>query len=501
MNALWNVFGSSERVNLKQLFDYPVFIWQIPCGSSSFDKKGGLSLSKSSARNVRATCRFLDDTYSHRYMIFNFSPLMVDLEESCRFGELMDYSKQPIEDFRLLIELCFTIMKWTLAGDEFTEENIHCAVLVFLEESPSIPYPNYAAMIATCYHIFNGCQSSGGRYTLEFVEGQLGIHRSRIHAASQECYVNYFQLLLDIPMLPSTRRRRLVRVSLHNMDSLKGMHLGLRVESEGKIMLFSDPTAWEEGSHATAQLLLNPQVSLFGDFAISVLQYELPVPPPPGQPEPPRPVHVLARCAFSTIFIHKETHHARARDMDYAAQSNLPGDSYILLHFEEVRPEVADGAYIEQLTQRIDQTPRHQMFLQWPWHLSAPDRHRDRSCFRGGSVEPSPSRRLPAFVSLQGEEERRYQDDDELASSLDLSPQARYHDPSPSPPNEPLSPPTPSVAGAPRLSKSERRRQRRRRRQQKRDLQSSPGISTDTIATSFPSRERVRASASLNVAW
>ncbi|KAH9597087.1 Formin [Trypanosoma melophagium] len=325
------------------------------------------------------------------------------------------------------------------------------------------------------------------------MEGQLGIRRSMYHAASQESYVNYFQLLLDLPILPNTQRLRLTRVSLHNMD-LRDAKLGLHIEHEGKTSVFSDPTAWDEivenEDDSTVQLSLNTQVCLFGDFSVSLLRYELLPQPPQGHAEPPRKVRLLARCAFSTVFLHQDTHHIRARDMDYATQNNLPSDSFMMLHFEKVDPLSGDDAYIGQITQRVEQSPRRQMFLLGPGPLASQDRYHDyassyydddyssggvyyradgvyrQSYCRGRSIERSLSRRMPHLILLD-EEERRYQDDDELVSSPDQledilltepfsNYQLRYssvQSPSPSPPPPPpgskgLPPPPPPPPGS-----------------------------------------------------
>ncbi|ORC77869.1 formin [Trypanosoma theileri] len=491
MNLLDGLFRSSNNCTMKEMLAYPVFIWQIPCGSVSINKKGGLVVGNSTAKNIRANCQYLDNTYSHRYMIFNFSPLMMDLEEACKYGELMDYSKQSIEDFRLLMELCFTIMKWTLAADQ----QDHYAVLTFLEESRSVPHPNYAAMIATCYHIFAGGQSNGGSYTLEFMEGQLGIRRSMYHAASQESYVNYFQLLLDLPIVPNTQRLRLTRVSLHNMD-LKGVKLGLHVEYEGKTSVFSDPTAWveevENEEDGTVRLSLNTQVCLFGDFSVSLLRYE-PLPPPlQGHGEPPRRVRLLARCAFSTVFLHQETHQIRARDMDYATQNNLPSDSFMLLHFEKVDPLSGDDAYIGQITQRVEQSPRHQMFLLGPDPLPSSNRYNNyassnrdddystngarcrademcrQNCVCGENIDRPLSRTI-TLVTLPEEEKRRSQEDYEVVSLPDKNKDIQQSESSNNVTCESLVTPSvttgngvslPSYGPTTRLSRSERRRQR-----------------------------------------
>ncbi|KAF8297008.1 formin-like protein [Trypanosoma cruzi] len=462
MDFLGSFFRLSHGDSLRQLFDYPVFIWQIPCGSSSMDKKGCLVLSNSTAKNIRANCNRLEKIYKGHYTIFNFSPLMMDLEDNCPHGELMDYSKQPVEDFGLLIELCLTIQKWTQANIE----QDHVVVLAFLEESSGITYPNYAAMIATCYHIFAGCPSDGGSYTLGFVEEMLGIRRSRYHAASQEIYVNYFQLLLDVPILPSAhlRRMRLTFVSLQGMFPLNGMRIGLRIENEGNVFLFSDPTAWEEErDNATLQLSLNPKPCLFGDFAISLLHYEPPSPTTSGHLESPWKVCVLARWAFSTIFVSEEIHHVRARDMDFAMQSQLPRDSYMRLHFVGGESEAADTTYVEQLTRRIDQAPRRQMTLMRPGPVSPPDRRHDASSCRadnevaggvyyradgmsrygsrgrGECAERSFLRALLPLTLLE-EGERCCQDDDELALSLSVPQPAHHYDPSSIPTNQPVSP-------------------------------------------------------------
>ncbi|RNF00416.1 putative formin [Trypanosoma conorhini] len=484
MNLLGSLFGPSHGDCLRRLFDYPVFIWQVPCGSSSIDSRGGLVLSSNTARNIRANCQTLATTYAN--MILNFSPLMMDLEDNCPHGELMDFSKQPVEDFRLLMELCIIIKKWT----QTPGKSGHVVVLVFLEESSRITYPSYAAMIATCYHIFAGCPSDGGSYTLGFVEEMLGVRRSRYHAASQEIYVNYFQLLLDVPILPSAHLRRtwLAAVSLHEMDSFKDMQLGLRIENEGNTFVFSDPTAWKaNGDDGALQLSLHPKQCLFGDFSISLLRYELSSPVLLGQPEPPPKPRVLARWAFSTIFVSRDTHHVRARDMDYAAQSHLPSDAYMQLHFVGGEAEAEDTAYAEQLTRRIDQSPRRQMALLRPGPLSPPDRRRDVSSCRGdddivggvyyradgtslhgshgrggGAERPFLHGVLP--LRPMEEEERRYRDDDELALSLDQPPPARHRDPSQPPTNHQNRASTFSSLTPAKPSSSWRRKERRKRR-------------------------------------
>ncbi|ORC88705.1 formin, partial [Trypanosoma theileri] len=255
--------------------------------------------------------------------------------------------------------------------------------------------------------------------------------------------------------------------------------LGLHVEYEGKTSVFSDPTAWveevENEEDGTVRLSLNTQVCLFGDFSVSLLRYE-PLPPPlQGHGEPPRRVRLLARCAFSTVFLHQETHHIRARDMDYATQNNLPSDSFMLLHFEKMDPLSGDDAYIGQITQRVEQSPRRQMFLLGPGPLASPDRFHDysgsyyddeystggvyyradgvyrQSCGRGRSVERSLSRRMPPLILLL-EEERRYQDEDDLVSSPDKLEDIQQSellnsDPSRHPSEQHLPPPPPPPGG------------------------------------------------------
>nr|CCC53112.1 putative formin [Trypanosoma vivax Y486] len=432
MSFFRGLFGSSRVVDLKQITEHPVYIWQIPCGRSSIDKNGRLSLTNTPLKDIKVTGEYLDKTHRHSYMIFNFSPLREEIESTLKCGEMLDYWGQNIEDFSLLIELCFTIAKWT--HNKYERLN-HCAVLAFLEESTNVPLPNYAAMIATCFYIFSGGHSDGGRFTLELIEEQLGIPHSRFHSASQECYVNYFQLLLDIPMLPSTRRRQLAHISLHNVESVKHMKLSLRLESEGRIHFIDDPAAWKSSGSSTMQLEIDSYVCLFGDFSITLLRHE-------ALSDSPRwKEHVVARHAFTTIFIHKDEHHVNWRDMDYVSQNGLSPDFYMVLHFVDVAPKAGDALYIEQLTQRIDQTPRHQMFLlaPEPFLVGAghPSHHteeestggvyyradggrRSVSRPRGGLPGRGAHKGVSFALILDEEDERCYQDDEEPTSSPEL---------------------------------------------------------------------------------
>ncbi|RNE95020.1 formin, partial [Trypanosoma rangeli] len=485
MNIFGSLFRPSHEDCLRRLFDYPVFIWQIPCGSSSIDSRGSLVLSSSTARNIRVNCRTLEKTYNSNFAILNFSPLMMDLEDACLQGELMDFSKQPLEDFRLLMELCIIIMKWT----QTPSKSGHVVVLAFLEESSCITYPSYAAMIATCYHIFAGCPSDGGSYTLGFVEEMLGIRRSRYHAASQETYVNYFQLLLDVPILPSVHLRRtwLTAVSLHEIASLRGMQLGLRVENEGKTHTFSDLTAWEaKDDDNTLQISLHPKQCVFGDFIISLLHYELPSHAPPGQPEPSLKPRVLARWAFSTIFVSRDTYHVRVQDMDYAEQNHLPCDAYMQLHFVEGEAEAEDATYVEHLTRRIDQSPRRHVALLQSGPLLPSDRRRNVSSCCGddelvggvyyrangtslcgshshGGGDGRSFLRGVLPLRIMEEEERHYRDDDELAPFLKDPQPVRHHDPSQLPTDHQITAPASLILAHSTPSRSWRRRERRRR--------------------------------------
>ncbi|RNF00417.1 formin [Trypanosoma conorhini] len=158
--------------------------------------------------------------------------------------------------------------------------------------------------------------------------------------------------------------------------------------------------------------------------------------------------------------------------MDYAAQSHLPSDAYMQLHFVGGEAEAEDTAYAEQLTRRIDQSPRRQMALLRPGPLSPPDRRRDVSSCRGdddivggvyyradgtslhgshgrggGAERPFLHGVLP--LRPMEEEERRYRDDDELALSLDQPPPGKLPPPPPPPPGKLPPPPPPPPPPAP----------------------------------------------------
>ncbi|AYU79195.1 formin-like protein [Leishmania donovani] len=432
--------------DLKQLLDTRVYVWNIPAGSTTLTDRN-LRVGRSTTRSIESTCSYLDNAETNRYIVFNFSPLMMELVEGCRCGQVLDFSKQSVENYGLLMEVCFTIRKWVYAGDtggrspvapsapspiggavsSSRHTHTHCAVLAFLEESPAVAHPNYAAMIGSCYLIFSGFPTYTGSGTLDFVERELGIPRSVYHAPSQESYINYFQLLFEIPVLPNPKRLTLTRVSLHNLSSLSKSKLGLQLDSaDGKApRLFSDPKAWRRGDPSTLEVYLDLNESVLGDFVLNVFLYDV------------QPIHSdsggvmagsspsvgssglvggvlpssmdgfqalsaashekalvglggaaslpttrfitgtskekklvqkgrLLRLAFSTIFIHQATHRVRVRDMDYAAANALPDDFYAQLHFSECAPADADEDYVRQITQRVEQSPQRQIMLSRP---------------------------------------------------------------------------------------------------------------------------------------
>lgn len=390
----------------REIFDTRVFVWNIPAGSTTVNEKG-LKVSKTTARSVEAMCARLDAEEADQYMIFNFSPLMMELVDTCRRGQVLDFSKQSVENYALLMEVCLTMHKWISAA---ATPRGHCSVMAFLQETDGVQHPNYAAFMASCYLIFSGFPSHGGSGTLGFVERELGIPRSLYHAASQESYVNYFQLLFEIPVLPNPKRMLLATVSLHNFGSLRERKLGLQLErTDRPPKLFSDPTAWARGDDGTAAVLLPIGCDVFGDFSIHVFEYTIdngtsggggaggglsrspapvdlqgsfaPIGSVPGSPSKDgtsgggqsptskRPaVHKrrLFRLAFSTIFIHQQAHRVRVRDMDYAKGSGLPDDFYAELHFTEGTALLHDGDYVRQITERVDKSPQRQLILSRP---------------------------------------------------------------------------------------------------------------------------------------
>ncbi|CCD12334.1 unnamed protein product, partial [Trypanosoma congolense IL3000] len=434
MGFFSTLFGSSRTANLKQIADYPVYIWQIPCGKSCLDKNGRLLLSTTPMKDIKNTGTFLDNNYKDCYMVFNFTPLMKELEAAFKHGEMLDYSKQSLEDFRLLIELCFTITKWAMTNREMVG---YCAVLAFFEECDALHIPNYAAMIATCFYIFAGGESHWGRYTLEYMEEHLGVPRSRYHAASQEHYANYFQLLLDVPVVPSTKRRRLNRVSLFNVEPIKDIMLTFYVECEGREYVLDHTNTTMRTEDLSIHFDVSDAVCIFGDFSVSLLRNS-------KLPEDKSGVFdTIARYAFSTIFIHEDSHQINSRSMDYTKQNNLTGDFYMILHFLDEDSNPRDALYAEQLRKRIDQSPRQMSFLLSMDSFGAKQQYRSPSaCLHeegqatgvyyradgtqagrcrtsGWKRSPSHQGRAPAVLIIAQEEERLYQDDEELASLND----------------------------------------------------------------------------------
>ncbi|CAM42287.1 putative pre-mRNA splicing factor [Leishmania braziliensis MHOM/BR/75/M2904] len=441
--GLQHYFSAGDG-DLKQLLDTRVYVWNIPAGSTTLTDRN-LRVGRSTTRSIESTCNYLDNAESNRYIIFNFSPLMMELVEGCRFGQVLDFSKQSVENYGLLMEVCFTIRKWVYAGDTDSGSPVappasspiggagaanrpthsHCAVLAFLEESPAVAHPNYAAMLGACYLIFSGFPTYTGSGTLDFVERELGIPRSVYHAPSQESYLNYFQLLFEIPVLPNPKRLTLTRVSLHNLSSLAERNLGLQLDrADGQApRLFSDPNAWCRGDPSTLEIYLDLNESVLGDFVLNVFLYDvqpihsrgvvaeshsspassslvggalssstdgvqaLPAALPEralvgvgGAASPPTTRFItgtskakkivqkgrLLRLAFSTIFIHQATHRVRVRDMDYATANALPDDFYAQLHFTECAPADTDENYVREITQRVEQSPQRQMMLSRP---------------------------------------------------------------------------------------------------------------------------------------
>lgn len=432
--------------DLKQLLDTRVYVWNIPVGSTTLADRN-LRVGRSTTRSIESTCSYLDNAETNRYMVFNFSPLMMELVEGCHCGQVLDFSKQSVENYGLLMEVCFTIRKWVYAGDtdgrspvapsapspiggavsSSRHTHTHCAVLAFLEESPAVAHPNYAAMIGACYLIFSGFPTYTGSGTLDFVERELGIPRSVYHAPSQESYINYFQLLFEIPVLPNPKRLTLTRVSLHNLSSLSKSKLGLQLDSADgtATRLFSDPNAWRRGDPSTLEVYLDLNESVLGDFVLNVFLYDVqpihrdsggvmagsslsagssslvggalpssmdgfPALSAASQEKAlvglggaaslPKTRFItgtskekkivqkgrLLRLAFSTIFIHQAMHRVRVRDMDYAAANALPDDFYAQLHFSECAPADSDEDYARQITQRIEQSPQRQIMLSRP---------------------------------------------------------------------------------------------------------------------------------------
>ncbi|KAK7194155.1 formin-like protein [Novymonas esmeraldas] len=518
-------YFSAAGGDLKELLDTRVYVWNIPVAGTTLTERG-LRVGRPATRSIESTCAYLDTAEADRYIVFNFSPLMMELVEGCRRGQVLDFSKQCMENYGLLMEVCFTIRKWVHAGDvdsgaleapiapsptgaEARQTHRHCAVLAFLEESPTVAQSNYAAMVAACYLIFSGFPTYGGSGTLGFVERELGIPRSTYHAPSQESYINYFQLLFEIPVLPNPRRLTLTRVSLHNLSSLEHRQLGLQLDvADGQAppRLYSDPQAWHRGDPSTLEVCLDLHESVFGDFVVNVFLYELqpgphrhpgdgaaapgsaeaslvlPVASPDktssaGAASPPSTRIItstakgrkviskerLLRLAFSTIFIHQATHRVRVRDMDYAAANMLPDDFYAQLHFTECDAADTDDDYIRQITQRVEQSPQRRIMASRPdpRDLMAPASvgagyrsssryapaedeecrggvyYRSDGTRRGGggggagaSMDPRLARYerslpltgatmlyLPAQLHMDSEDERRFDDEDDVAEA------------------------------------------------------------------------------------
>ena len=327
-----------------------IYVWNIPIHHNLRTVKGKAKV----AARITDVADELNRQYPDSYIVFNFSPLRALLQEHCSLGQVVDYSEQSIENFPILLQFCFTAHQWVSASEG------HIAIFAFSPERTEDPsYVDFAALLCSCYLMFSGTPCSSGSDVLHFVERDFGLVRSLLQRPSQESYVNYFHLMFEIPVLPNTKRLKLFKISLHNLENMSEQILSVQVETEGRTRTV-DQALWTMIRNSPTEVPeahLQIDMPVFGDFSLVVFKYSV------IDDEPARE-HLL-RYAFSTIFVHQQKHRVKLKDMDYANKNpTISHDFYALLHFGECSAAGAsDELYMKQLMCHIEKSPKKEMIL------------------------------------------------------------------------------------------------------------------------------------------
>ena len=314
----------------------------------------------------------LDASHPDAYMLFNFTPFPRTLMEKFQRGQVVDFfAETSPQNFFLLLQLCFTAHQWVHADKK------HVSVFVFTPERFSNPHVDCGAMISASYLMFMGMPAGGGLQMLQHVEKRFGLARSLKQRPSQESYTDYFHLLFDIPMLPNTKRLRLFKISLHNLEDANDMSPTVEIVTEGKTRIAGDgpitsamsaaagsaassaaPAAesvWQWDPSAV-EASLDLDMTVFGDFSVSLWRYAVIDDQPVKE--------YIFRCAFSTIFVHQQKHRIKLKDMDYGnSNPDLPHDFYAMLHFSDAPPGRGDEAYVHELQHHIEKSPMRSKIL------------------------------------------------------------------------------------------------------------------------------------------
>ena len=346
-------------------------------GDSSALRRQGDSLSQESAlalltapqlqrveRRVTEVVRDLGQLFPDTFIVINCTPFKAMLEDLCSAvgGQVMDFFPEETspENFYLLLELCFTIHQWVNADPH------HVAVFAFTPELPGHPHVDASALISACYLMFSGVPSTGGVQMMQFIERTYKVHRSIKQQPSQESYADYFHLLFEIPTIPNIKRLKLFQISLHNLENIGELILSVEVLSEGISKVCGRDANWVVGSDealhpssssASNEAALDLDVTVFGDFSVSIWKYSIVDDSPIKE--------YLFRCAFSTIFVHQQRHRVKLKDMDYGCSNvDLPHDFYAMLHFSDAPPEPNDTNYVSSLMAHIDKSPKKARILE-----------------------------------------------------------------------------------------------------------------------------------------
>lgn len=90
-----NSNDNSVSGSLRRLMHSHLYIWNIPAGSTAF-VNGKWQRSNTTLRNVQSVCNVLNTRWGDRYMLVNFSPFLMELYESCRTGQIVDFATHSV---------------------------------------------------------------------------------------------------------------------------------------------------------------------------------------------------------------------------------------------------------------------------------------------------------------------------------------------------------------------------------------------------------------------
>eukprot|EP00759_Apiculatamorpha_spiralis_P058045 PhF_6_TR896/c0_g1_i1/m.1411/K04512/DAAM; dishevelled associated activator of morphogenesis len=288
---------------------------------------------------------YLNEKKRDNYIIFNFTPL-INFGDSFEGGQVMRMPRTDIttEDFHMLLTFCITTSQWLSA------DRAHIAVLATFDSETTSQgkYIDCAALVTACYMYFTGCADQND-HVIQLLS-RKNLNLSTLQRPSQQSYVDFFKILLEVPDIPNTRRLKLERVCVHNSPLHLDSVFALQVECQGNIVFDADHDRVHCKEIDKSVLEFEIDAKLFGDFVLVLHYYDV------AQSFPKK--ICLFRFSFSTLFVNRASAKVTRKLLDYAATNDsLSADFNIVLHFQDVENEKRDQTYLEDIRMFIAKSP------------------------------------------------------------------------------------------------------------------------------------------------